>query len=81
MEKEKKDLSKDMRTLQDQLLCMDGTLSTETGLPLEEVQLLLHELNEVYRDVMEFRRSMKAVAEMLALPPFADRECRLSQSF
>ena len=64
MEKEKKDLSKDMRILQDQLLCMDGTLATETGLPLEEVQLLLHELNEVYRDVMEFRRSMKAVAEM-----------------
>lgn len=64
MEKEKKDLSKDMRILQDQLLCMDGTLATETGLPLEEVQLLLHELNEVYRDVMEFRRSMKAVVEM-----------------
>ena len=69
MEKEKKDLSKDMRILQDHLLCMDSTIAAETGLPLEEVQLLLHELNEIYRDVVEFRRSMKAVAKMENVSP------------
>ena len=64
MEKEKKNLSKDMRIVQDQLLCLDDTIATETSLPVEEVQLLLHELCEIYQEVMEFRRSMKAVAEM-----------------